>query len=71
MKTEILNKIETRNAETKKNINTNIQAIKEDVKNNKEEIDKINMRLDKIENNQSKEGEKCILLHMYLILYRT
>ena len=58
MKTEILNKIETRNVETERNINTNILAIKQDVQTNKEEIDRINIRLDKLENVNNKKDVK-------------
>ena len=54
MKAEILNKIETRNAETEKNIEASIQSIKQDVKSNKDEISKLNKRLDDMERENAK-----------------
>jgi len=53
MKKDILDKIESRNSETEKNINVNINNIKTEVMNNKEEIEKLNRRIDKMENEKA------------------
>ena len=58
MKQEILQKIESRNAETEKNINDNINNIKQDVQANKEEIIKIYEKLEKLENRKENDDIK-------------
>ena len=49
MKNKILDKMESRNLQTVKNINQNINFIKKEVDQNREEIIKINDRIDRIE----------------------
>ena len=49
IKKEIMDKIESRNTETEKNINENINVIRNEVKNNSDKIDDLTARIERIE----------------------
>ena len=57
IKKEIMDKIESRNSETEKNINDNINVIRNEVKNNSDKIDDLTTRIERIEKEKENKTE--------------